>query len=245
MNVDPIEMFDRLEPPEGWSEPTDIDNDPVAAQILERVFAEGGNVISLDAARRRRRAIGGAVVVAALVAGGAVAAIWNRRPDTSNVVSCYSDAALEPAVAVQIGWDGETDPAELCAPEWSTGALGVLSPADELRVCVTGDGVAAVIPGGDELCDELGLTEYAPPSPRDLAQAVTDADRELREIFLPSNRCVPPSEAEPETKRVLDKFGLSGWTITIAGTFSADEPCASVALDIETTTAFVRPVRRG
>jgi len=62
MSPDPLQLFDRLEPPLAWSARADLDADPVAARILERVVADDCNVISLQAARRRRRGV--AVVVA-------------------------------------------------------------------------------------------------------------------------------------------------------------------------------------
>ena len=95
------------------------------------------------------------------------------------------------------------------------------------------------------MCGRLGFADFAPPSADDLAVAVADAGRELTEIFILGENCVPLSESADLTERVLAKYGLTGWTITVDGTFSAAEPCASVALELESTTAYIRPARRG
>lgn len=244
MRPDPVQLLDRLAPPPEWSEPVDLDTDTVAAGILDRVLTDTGNVVSLDAARRRRRTVAAAITITAVVAGGAVAAVWNDRPEQAIEVACFSDAAAEPEVVVPIALDGRSDPAALCATAWSDGMFGGFAPAGELRVCVTRGGAAAVIPGGNDLCDALGLAEFEPLFPDDLTLAVSRASREISTILLANNRCVPPAEAEGEVQTVLDQYGLSGWTITIDGAFSAGEPCASVALDPELTTVFLRPVHR-
>ena len=244
MSGDPLRIFDELEPPAGWSEPTDLDADPVAAAILDRVFADTSNVISLDAARRRRRGIAGAIVVAALVTGGAVAAIWNRSPQQTDRVACWSEAELPPDQLVGVAWDGLSHPIDLCSQKWESGSFEAATPVpDELQACVTDSEMAAVIPGDARICDALGFAEYVPPPADDPALAVNQAQRELGRTLIMS--CLKPAAAEAEIRRILVRNGLSGWTITVDGTFSAAEPCASVALEPETTTAFVRPARRG
>ncbi len=243
MSADPLRIFDALEPPAGWGDPTDLDADPVAATILERVFTDTSNVVSLDAARRRRRGIAGAIVVAALVTGGAVAAVWNRSPQQTNRVACWSDAELPPDKLVGVAWDGLIHPVDLCSEKWADGEFEAPTPPpDRLQVCVTDSELAAVIPGDSDTCDRLGFAEYAPPAAEDVALAVNRAQRELGRALATS--CLQPAVAEGEIQRILASNGLSGWTITLDGTFSADEPCATVALVPETTTAFVRPARR-
>jgi len=119
MNADPVHVLERLGPPPGWSERTDIDADPVAARILDRVLTDSGNVLSLDAARRRSigSAIGGAIVVGALATGGAVAALWHHSPDQTRPASCWSEAAREPTTVVGLRWDGAGHRAVLCASQ--------------------------------------------------------------------------------------------------------------------------------
>ena len=238
MSADPVQLLDRLSPPDGWNERTDLDADPVAAEILERVFAaEDTPVVSLDAERRRRRrGIGVVVVAAAVVAGGAVAALLNNSPEETRRIACWSEAAAPPEQIVALPWDGRTDPVELCAEQWAAGSFGDTTSPGDLEACVTDQSIVAVIPGGEGVCGELGLEEFDEAIPGD---PVNDAQRELDLIFIPPN-CETQERAERETIRVLDKYGLSGWTIRVAGTFSADEPCATVALDRDATTAFVQ-----
>lgn len=242
MSADPVQLLDRLSPPPGWSERTDLDADPVAAQILDEVFAGDRNVISLDAARRRRRGIGGAFVVAALVAGGAVAAIWNRTPAETARVSCWSEAVEEPATVLGLPWDGQADPATMCAAEWSAGAFRGSPQPDELEMCVTDGGIIAVVPGARGTCDDLGLDEFAPTPADGDGPSVIELQRQLDRAFN-ADTCQPPGRVQEETRQTLDDVGLSGWTI-VAGAVGADEPCGTVFLVPERAEAIVLAVPR-
>ncbi|MGI9644115.1 MAG: hypothetical protein ACR2O6_02250 [Ilumatobacteraceae bacterium] len=240
MSTDPVQLLDRLSPPEGWSERTDLDADPVAAEILARVFAtEDTPVVSLDAERkRRRRSIGVVVVVAAVVTGGAVAALLNSSPEETRRIACWSEAGSPPEQIVALSLDGQIDPVALCEEQWSSGIFEA-EPPDELAACVTDVETAAVIPGGAEVCTALGFTEMDTTTTGDGPPAINAAQRELARRFSPPTCETRPEIVRQETNEVLDEFGLSGWTITFAGTSSADEPCAIVALAPEVTTAIV------
>ncbi len=245
MRHDPVRLLDTLTLPASWCERTDLDTDAAAARIHELIIADAGSVASLDARRRRRQVLAGATVVGALITGGAVAAIWNRSPEQAGRITCYSGAAVEPEVQLAIAWDGEADPTERCATAWANGAFGTATPDGELHACITPEGITAVIPGDGAVCNRLGLADFVPLPADDLAIAVAEAGRELTEIFVLGTDCVPLSESRDLTERVLEQYALTGWTVTVDGTFSAGEPCASVALDVESTTAYIRPVRRG
>lgn len=241
MNADPVQLVDRLQPPEGWSERTDLAADPVAAQLLERVFADTGKVVSLDTERRRRRGIAGTVVVAALIAGGAVAALWNRSPEQTLRVACWSEPADPPERRVAVPWDGRSDPAELCATRWAEGAFEPEPPPPELQVCVTDNDVAAVIPADDSVCRSLGFREFVAPP---VVPSPDDAQRELDAILRPTSECVQGSDAETIVRDVLVRNGLVDWEIKVDDTTSVAETCATVALQPEMSTAFVRWVPR-
>lgn len=242
MRPNPVQLFDRLEQPRRWSEPVDLETDTVAAGILDRVLTDTGNVVSLDAARRRRRTVAAAITVTAVVAGGAVAAIWDRTAHEARQVACWSEAADPPESRSFLPWDGVSDPAALCAAEWAAGRFGAPAPAAELEVCVTGSRVAAAIPGDDGVCDSLGFAKFSPSfdSP---AVALGQAQRELDRRFNRST-CRSSDFVAAATPAVLEDYGLTGWNINIAGPTSADEPCASVSLALESATAFVVPVAR-
>lgn len=240
-SADPLELFDRLRTPPEWSAETDLDDDRVAAEILERVFAGHGNVISLDAARRRRRIVTGTVVVAALAAGGAVAAWWSRDPAPTGQVSCWTDPIDPPTAQVTVRWDGIADPLAVCESALASAAPDLAPPTGQLRACIATGDVAVVIPGEPEVCDALGFDAMHPSSggtPPEVA-AAAELDRRFND-----RTCVAPDVAAQETTGVLEQFGLGGWDIKIAGSFSADEPCASVGLDTESTTARIVPVAR-
>lgn len=232
MSADPVQLLDRLSPPDGWSDRTDLDADPVAAAILERVLSDdGSNVVSLDAARRRRRrGIGGAIVVAALVAGGAVAAVLQRSPQETRQMACWSNAAFPPDDLIALSWDGQADPVSMCADQWTEGAFGAAAPDPELTACTTAEGIAAVMPGDIDVCDELGLAEFSPPPIDDQALAVNRAASALNRRFNAAT-CEPIAVAVRETPGILEEYGLSGWTVKIVDTFRDDETCATVTLE--------------
>ena len=244
MISDPVRLLDRLEPPEGWTEPVDLAVDSIAAEILELVFAHNDNVVTLAPVRRRRRAVAAAVAGTAIVTGGAVAAVWTRSPERTQRLACWSDAGNPPVELVGVRWDGTTDPTALCWAQWARGSFDTAAPLDDLTACVTTDGLAAVIPGDPDVCDPLGFADFVPPDDEDLVLAVNEAATELDRIFFARTNCVPLADAEGEIRRVLDNYGLSGWDIETVGTFSADEPCATVSLDPLTATAVVAPVPR-
>lgn len=243
MNVDPIELLDILEPPAGWSERTDLEADPVAAAILERVLADdGSNVVDFMAARRRRRGIGGAIVVAALVAGGAVAAVWSRTPEEASRVTCWSEAVVPPLQRAEAAWDGRAHPVDICASQWEDGAFAGIEVPGELEACVNDRATVVVVPGDDAVCERLGYSEYtATLDERTLA--INDARDSLRETFR--DRCVPVDAATQTARKTLDDFGLDDWTITVADAQRADETCATVALNALTSNANVVPIPPG
>lgn len=230
--TDPLQLFDRLRPPESWSDPTEVDDDPVAGDILARVLDAEPEV---DPSRRRRRTIAAAIVATAFVTGGAVAAVWNDDHGRSSAhrLVCWSDAGPHPAAALAVSWNGDADPTDRCIGAWAERG-GHPAVAADLRACRAADGAVAVLPAP---CQQVGLAQFAmtgAPGPD-----AADADRALASEFLA--RCIPLDAAEPVVRGVLDEHGLAGWTITIAGATGADEPCATTALDATSSTAFVRP----
>lgn len=241
MSADPVELLDRLAPPEGWSERTDLDADPVAADILQRVF--DGNVVSLDAARRRRRrGIGGAVVVAAVVAGGAVAALLGRDAEEARALTCWKEAVNPPAEQSAVAWNGVDEPVDVCLEEWAAGRFSMFPPPAPLRACVDDNGVVVVVPGEFGTCDDLGFAEFSLNVDEE-ALAVARVTVELDERFNPQT-CRSTDDAEEETATVLEHFGLSGWTVVVAGTSSADEPCAVVSLIPQEAEAVITTIPR-
>lgn len=245
MSADPLELFDRLGVPEGWDAPTDLTTDDRAAAILQQVFR--ANVVSIDRARRRRRAgFAGGLVIAVGLAGAAAAGWLSRSPEEARVVSCWANTANPPDAQVEVRWDGDDDPSAVCGPAWEEGRLGRTPTPERLTTCVTADDVAAVIPGGNHVCEQLGLEAFAAAEAdaTGLQSRVLAADAEFRQRVNPA-RCaagLTPTQIPLEVQAVLDEYGLTGWGIEIDGDFNAAETCASVRLDPAKSAAIISPI---
>lgn len=237
MTADLLELFDRLQPPEGWDEPTDLTTDDTAAAILARVLADDGSkVISLESARRRRRrATGGLIATTALVAGAVAATIINRQPETVERITCSSEAVAEPERVVILPWDSVTDPVELCGTEAVRADLARDADAD-LQACVSA-GSVVVLPGTPGTCERLGFAVYEPTASDDPSSSVDQAAARIQEWVIAECRTV--DEAEPLVRSTLDEFGLTDWTITIADAPRADETCATVRMDAATSVVTI------
>jgi hypothetical protein len=244
-SIDPVALLDSMSPPTGWNERVDVDGahtDPRAVAILRSVV--DGTVVPFRRRPNRFRVVTGIVVVATL-GSVAAAALWARSPDEVRTLSCWSEPAAPPAEQVGVGWDGTGDPVELCGPAWSEGQLGTDGPPEELQTCVTDEGIAAVVPGS---CDALGLANYAPladvPSPEDRPRSVEVA--ELERLLIDdynTGQCIDPDTATTSIEAELSTLGFDDWSVELGGTFSAAEPCATVAVDRELHTILIVPDR--
>lgn len=195
--------------------------------------------------RRRRRLVVGALVpaVALLLAGVGVAGYLLTRPATQvEGIGCYRSASLEADTAV-ISGDGRS-PAAACADVWRS-EFGTEPPS--LHACVLESGAVGVFPGANgETCRRLGLAEL------DGGYEV-EARRfaKLRDALVArfEGACLSEAEARRIVREELSDRGFDDWKIEegagIRGEgFSADRPCAGLALDGERKVVTLVPEPR-
>lgn len=243
--IDPVAVLASMAPPSGWNERVDVDGaqaDARAVAILRTVV--DGTVVPFRRNRNRLRIVTSIIVVASL-GGAAAAALWTRTPEEMRTLSCWSESAAPPAEQVGVGWDGTGDPIELCGPAWSGGPLGTDGPPQELQTCVTTEGIAAVVPGR---CDALGYASYAPVTDETSAEGPPRSIdvAELEHLLIDdynTGQCVDPETATTAIEAELRTLGFDHWDVRLGGTFSADEPCATVALDPDLRAVLIVPDR--
>lgn len=249
--IDPVELLNSLAPPAGWDERVELSTDERAAAIFDSVVS--GNVIPFRAPRRRLRIVTG-VVVAATLGGAGVAAFVQRSDGEDRTVSCWSEAVLDPAAQVALGWDGEADVTQLCTTAWSDGTLGSDGPPAPLQLCISNEeGVVAAIPGDDDVCADLDLERFTPPEPSgdDLGDLVPGGDDEpadvdalerLLERKYTQANCFTEQEALTRVGRTLEEFKFDGWATQTLGTFRAADTCASTSVVRDQKTVLIVPL---
>ncbi len=245
--LDPVELLNRYSAPNDWNRTIELTGphaDVRAVSLLERII--GGTIAATGPRRRHLRLVTG-VVIAASLGGAAVAAatILSLSPDESRTVSCWSEPAMPPDAQVGLGWDGLGSPIDMCAGEWQDGGLGSEGPPLPLQACVTSEGVAAIMPGDAATCSQLGLSSFAPIDPGapegQRLLGVADLNQRLASTYN-LGPCLDPDAVAAEVHLLLDDLGFDGWDVIIAGTFTADEPCASAAVDPIADTVFIVPL---
>ena len=246
--IDPFDLLSSYSAPAGWNSTVELtgpEADSAAVALLERVV--GGQITATGPRRRHLRLVTG-VIIAASLGGAAVAAatVLLRSPDQASTVACWSEPVVPPGAQIGLGWDGVGNPIELCAGEWQGGGLGSEGPPEPLQACVTSDGVAAVVPGDEATCTQLGLSTFAPIDASDEAGAssvdATELERRFASTYL--GRCADPAVVGAEVRVLLDDLGFTDWDITIAGVFDDDEPCGSVSVDPSVETVSIVPLGR-
>lgn len=193
--------------------------------------------------RRRRRVPWRLVAVAAalLVLGGGgawAAGVFSAKEIAVGAgVGCYEKPSLHASAAI---FRSAADPVAKCARLWREGVLGVTLSREEeegkirrrdgavphLVACSAEDKPVSVFPGGDGLCDRLGLqplpADYALPG-REVARAYTAWDRVLmRRIRVEPGQCPAPGPIAERARRLLRDAGYGDVPVRV----SAEGPCA-------------------
>lgn len=224
-----------------WDQPVDLDQDPTATAILQRVVA--GSVAPRR--RRRRRAIIGAGAAVLVAAGSAVAAsTWVRRaPTTVRALACWNHADAGSDDLVILGERfGHEDPTETCARRWADpqiqADLGVVVTGPFVT-CVADYGTAIVIPGAsEEACDDAGLDRFDGRIPEELL-AIRDVEDEMVELLL-AGTCFGETDGTAAVREALDRHGLDDWTVAVEPNMNdTDDVCATFAYDEATSAATI------
>jgi hypothetical protein len=212
--------------------------------------------------RRRARRLVPVVLVGSML-GGAVAYGFLRDHVTNpETVECFK--APELAASADVAVVDQRGPVAACADLWQRGVLGAGAEVPPLVECVLAAGRAGVFPNlaGGDLCARLGLAAVstAPPtttppatgSPPVPAMPTTSADVNarilaFRDEVLPQFLDSPCIELAPATalvRRELDRAGLNDWTVRAGDGFSADRPCATLALRPDSHEVLLIPTPR-
>lgn len=209
---------------------------PQGRQLLNRI--KSGGVVVHRTRTRRPLVIG----VLSLLLIAAITITWSP-PENVQGITCFDSTDLE-GTRVGVAPEGEIS-AERCAPLWSDEVLSnpaVAQPGEvpPLLGCVSEEGALWVFPTDDPgLCNRLGLDraeEAATPNPV-LTMSETLAD------YFASQECLTMDDAVQKVQSVLSELALDDWTIEVQP-ISEERPCASLAIDTDTTTILLVPMPR-
>jgi hypothetical protein len=218
---------------------------PGARALFERIVATASSEETpREAPRRtwvRRRAwiLVPALVVALSAAGYGI----SRRVSKPLLVACYQQPSLK-ANRAEVPPIGR-DPLSACRPLWKPGAK--FNPAGRavpsLTSCVLNSGAVGVFPSiaGSDTCRALGLAHPVEGDTKsDENQVVLKVEGALADRFL--SACLTRPEAIELARSELSRNGLHDWKVVSNSPFTAQEPCASAAYDLDQRTITLIPV---
>lgn len=222
--IDPFELLRRLNPIR-HEEYTDADE-----QLLSRILA-----MPIPSRRRspRRLWIAGGVGVAVL-ATAAWGVLRTEEPTDPTGIACHAD--LAPAAQI-VALGPADDPVAACADAWRTGLFGNEPVPPSLHGCVSSTGLAAVYPGGSEVCSRLGLAQLQPIEEPDTQRIVRL--QELAAQTFGFGDCIDESSAVAIAQGLIDEVGLEDWTVKQVSNYGADRPCTASGVDVESKTLNV------
>lgn len=225
---DPFEMLGELRPPDADA-PLAVGEDPVAeAMLVSILLGETAGAEPTDAPvrrRRRRRALVAAIAAFVLGTAAVAAAIWWAQPADPTAVSCYSEASADPQAQVEMGADPDRPPAEQCRRWWVEGPLGT-GEVPPLTACVTADGITAVVPGGDTVCESIGMARRAPGLDDGQADDVAIVAA-VSERF--AGQCHDTATAEAILDDILAEFPDAAWRVEVTVPTNETLACAVVS----------------
>lgn len=228
MGDDPFELLSRGRPQE---RPLVRGDRPDVDILIDRIVAGDVSSAAGGVARRRGRRWAAAVTVGALVAaGGAVAAWWAAEPSDTSTVACWSDPSPDPAVVIALLADTAVTPVHQCEQLWASGTFGD-GDVPALQACVTDAGIVAVMPAGSRSCSDLGLVDAVLPAAGRVDEGAQVAN--MISDQYPRGCITAPDDAAAVIDDLLDRAGVSGWTVRVAGVDDHDgsRPCWFAAVD--------------
>lgn len=226
---DPLEILAALNPLPGLSEPSP-DDEALLATIIAATPSSTGK-------HRRRLWITGGTSIAVVVLA-AFAVLRQHSASSPLQLTCYTTAQQPPAE--QFGIPMEDDPVRACQQLWHNGTISGGEPST-LTACVNDGGIVAVIPGDQQICNQLGLANWVGALTNDDKQVMAFAD-ELTTTF--TQRCISETDAEAAVQAVIDKYRLDGWTIVQQGGYTPQRAC-SLAGAVPEQQLVVIASRRG
>lgn len=215
---------------------------PRAKDLLVKITATSRN--DLHTRRPLRKPLRLAISLA-VVAAVTIAAAWvlTRIVESPNAVSCYQAVDLNADVAAAPAGGPAT--AEACVPVWQDGVLVNTKIAPSKTVppllgCVADNGSLAVFPTDDPtVCSTFNFA-YPDPVNQDEADLLRAVEDQLIEYFQ-SAECRPMTAAETEVRFILDRAGLTDWSIQ-AQPENPGRPCASHSLSEDARTVILVPI---
>jgi hypothetical protein len=199
---------------------------------------------------RRRRLAAAALVVAMTTVGWAIYQA-TREPTKPSTIVCYAAADLGSRTQVVVN-DGRP-PTDICADLWRRGVFGETS-VPPLVACVIPSGVVGVVPSaGPDTCTAMGASSLAPsptttsdPSTTGSTPSTTLDPATLTEALSAQFRglCYAEDQARELVERELAARGLGDWTVVSQGTFTAERPCATLAVGEGTVRLIPAPPPR-
>ena len=189
---------------------------PFVQRLGDAIEQAASARIAARRSRIRLRITIGALGFALLAGGTAAATGVFSTPEqlASSSVGCYDRPSLDGNVSILSTTD--RSPVATCAK--------VLGTDGALTACAA-RGHVAVLPGGPEVCEQVGLA----PLPADYAPARTKVVAFAREVgaIEASADCIPPRRLAQRVQALLDRSGWAGWRTTVREDVS-DGPCGTV-----------------
>lgn len=235
---DPLERFREADP----ARRTDParPSDPAAQTIFQRITTSDDRSTT-SRSRRRRRWI--PLLVGAVFLMGAASYILFRPVTEPLTVGCYRAAAID-ADRVVLPATSDASATDICSSAWAPGgefAADSAGGVPPLEACVLDTGTLGVFPstGTGNVCEQLGLADPDPGSTDD-NQAVVELQDALIPQFL--DTCLDLTQATAVVESELASRNLDQWQLATNQPFSAERPCASLAIDPVTMTIELIPI---
>jgi len=227
LNNDPLQnIFDRLDVTKNMSD-ADLETIMPTERLLERLNNE---LNRKPVGWFRRKILRRTVVITAttvLVLAGSAAAISLLRGPVRDVtrLSCFAKISLTSGADV-ITYT--SNPLSACQSfmHWPLVPSGS-SPNGSL--CVLSNGSLAAFPPSrkDQVCADLGLAVFD----GHIANLKVAAFEESTQNYFTAHPCMSPSVAREEVQRLLTKYDLTGWHVTVTGKQSTNA-CATLSIQV-------------
>jgi len=240
----PREPFERLKAadPARARQPAHP-NDADAQEMYRRIVTPEPETRT---ARRRWRRI--PLVVGAALLMAAAGYLLTRPVTEPLTVGCYRSASLD-ADRIVLPASTDVPPDELCRTAWQPGgefAIDADGQAPPLTACVLDSGTIGVFPSADTdgVCEQLGIAPPDEADPDRIQQDDTQQIIELQDALVPRflDACLDLPTATGIVEDELRQRGLSDWQVTNTQPFTADRPCASLAIEPTTQTIELVPI---